>query len=153
MHSTDIRVEVPGSCHEQRNRIRRKQGLQLAKRLLGFGLRRQSRKPNRERASLSHDAFRLDQVLPLKAESPGVCQLLRWPLPGLPLAVDPYSPAFGDDPNLRLNASPIFHARRGLPPFLIVHAEDDLPTLPEMARNFHRALSQIQLTADFRVRS
>ena len=86
------------------------------------------------------DAFRLSQVIPFKAASPGVCQLLRWPLPGLPLEVDPYASAFGDDPAVRRDASPIFHVRRGLPPFLLVHAEDDLPTLPEMALDFHRAL-------------
>ena len=86
------------------------------------------------------DAFHLDQVFPFKAASPGVCPLLRWPLPGIPIQVDPYSTAFGDDPKVRRDASPILYARRGLPPFLIVHAEDDLPTLPEMARDFHRAL-------------
>ena len=62
-------------------------------------------------------------------------------MPGLPLRVDPYSPAFGDDPKARRNALPIFHARRGLPPFLIAHAEDELPTLAEMARDFHLALT------------
>ena len=98
----------------------------------------------------TEDAFRLGQVIPLKAESSGVCQLLRWPLPGLPLAVDPYSPAFGDDPNVRLNASPIYHARRGLPPFLIMHAEDDLPTLPEMAHAFHGALIERGIESELR---
>ena len=88
------------------------------------------------------DAFRFDQVFPFKAASPGGWTLLRWPLPGIPLQVDPYSTAFGDDPKIRRDASPIAHARRGLPPFLIVHAEDDLPTLPGMARDFHRALTE-----------
>ena len=32
------------------------------------------------------------------------------------------------------------HVRRGLPPFLILVAEKDLPTLPEMAAEFHQAL-------------
>ena len=87
------------------------------------------------------DAFRLDQVFPFKAPSSEFCQLPIWPFPGLPLQLDPYSRVFGDDPKVRCNASPIFHARRGLPPFLIAHAEDELPTLAEMARDFHHALT------------
>ena len=96
------------------------------------------------------DAFRLDQVFPFKAPSSEGCSLPRWPLPGLPLQVDPYSPAFGDDPKVRRNASPIFHARRGLPPFLIVHAEDELPTLAEMARDFHLALTARGVESELR---
>ena len=96
------------------------------------------------------DAFRLSQVVPFKAASPGVCQLLRWPLPGLPLDVDPYSVAFGDDADVRRDASPIYHARPGLPPFLLVHADDDLPTLPEMALDFHRALVEKGVESELR---
>jgi len=32
------------------------------------------------------------------------------------------------------------HVHPGLPPFLIASAEYDLPTLPEMAEEFHKAL-------------
>ena len=47
---------------------------------------------------------------------------------------------FGDDPEIRKDASPIEHVHLGLPPFLLVTAEKDLPTLPGMAEEFHKAL-------------
>jgi acetyl esterase/lipase len=52
----------------------------------------------------------------------------------------PFSSVFGKDPEVRRQASPLTHVREGLPPFLIVYAERDLPTLPEMAREFEAAL-------------
>ena len=51
---------------------------------------------------------------------------------------------------VRRDASPIFHARRGLPPFLIVHADDELPTLAEMARDFHLALTARGVESELR---
>jgi acetyl esterase/lipase len=53
-----------------------------------------------------------------------------------------YGPAFGDDPKVRADASPLTHVRPGLPPFLVLTAEDDLPTLAGMATRFHDALRQ-----------
>ena len=61
--------------------------------------------------------------------------------PGVPLSVDAFAPAFGADPNRRQDASPIEHVQAGLPPFLLLCAEHDLPTLPEGAVEFQRALS------------
>jgi acetyl esterase/lipase len=52
------------------------------------------------------------------------------------------SPIFGKDPELRKQASPLSHARAGLPPFLILYAERDLPMLGEMAREFGSALRE-----------
>jgi acetyl esterase/lipase len=54
----------------------------------------------------------------------------------------PFSSVFGSDPILRKAASPLTHVKPGLPPFLVVYAERDLPTLPEMAREFDRALRE-----------
>jgi hypothetical protein len=51
-----------------------------------------------------------------------------------------FGPAFGDDPEERADASPVNHVRPGLPPFLILSAENDLPVLPGMAEEFHAAL-------------
>jgi dipeptidyl aminopeptidase/acylaminoacyl peptidase len=64
----------------------------------------------------------------------------RLGLPGVPLNVNVFGPAFGDDPETRADASPVNHVRPGLPPFLILSAENDLPTLPEMAEEFQAAL-------------
>ena len=60
---------------------------------------------------------------------------------GVPLELDVYGLAFGDDPKVRAEASPINHVYAGLPPFLLVNAENDLPTLPDMANAFHKALA------------
>jgi acetyl esterase/lipase len=61
-------------------------------------------------------------------------------LPGIPVSLDVFTPAFGRDARTRDAASPVNHVRPGLPPFLIFSAEKDLPVLPEMAEEFHRAL-------------
>jgi acetyl esterase/lipase len=84
------------------------------------------------------EAFRLDEVVPLRGggrgwTGPGV-------LPGLPVRVNVFGPAFGNDARARENASPLRHVRPGLPPFLILYAEQELPTLAGMAVQFHRAL-------------
>ena len=65
---------------------------------------------------------------------------LTQPVPGLVLSIDVYGPVFGDDPVGRTLASPIHHVKPGLPPFLILYAQHDLPTLPGMARRFAEAL-------------
>src|SRR5262249_13519287 len=86
----------------------------------------------------SERAFRLDEMVPLRGG--GRDRTQRAALPGIPLSVNLFGPAFGDDPYVRAAASPVRHVRPGLPPFLILSAENDLPTLPEMAVEFHAAL-------------
>lgn len=85
----------------------------------------------------SDDSFRLDEMTPLRAASsaskPGDGG-------GLPVSIDVYGPAFGDDPKARLAASPVHYVRPGLPPFLFLNAEKDLPMLPRMAEEMHEAL-------------
>jgi acetyl esterase/lipase len=51
---------------------------------------------------------------------------------------------FGNDPKVLLQASPLTHVQAGLPPFLLIYAEHDLPTLGAMAREFNKALQQKQ---------
>lgn len=81
-------------------------------------------------------AFRLDEVVPVRGGArAGPNTRLA-----LPLSVNVYGPAFGDDPEVRENASPLSHVRPGLPPFLIVTAEKDLPTLAGMAEELRQAL-------------
>jgi acetyl esterase/lipase len=82
-------------------------------------------------------ALRADQFYPVRGDS---VPLPDVPLPGLPLQWNVYGPIFGDDPKERDNASPVNHVRRGLPPFLILEAEHDLPTITGMGEEFHRAL-------------
>ena len=43
-------------------------------------------------------------------------------------------------PSQREQASPLNFVRPGLPPFLILIADKDLPTLPGMAEDFHKAI-------------
>jgi acetyl esterase/lipase len=73
------------------------------------------------------NSFRLDELNPIRG--PSGWSWLGW-LPGIPLSLNVFGPAFGDDPQVRAAASPINHVRPGLPPFLIISAEKDLPTLP-----------------------
>jgi acetyl esterase/lipase len=55
---------------------------------------------------------------------------------------NPFPLVFGDDPEVYAEASPVKNVRKGLPPFLLVNAESDIPTLPEMAKEFTKALEK-----------
>jgi acetyl esterase/lipase len=84
-------------------------------------------------------AFRLDEIAPLRGESrPADAEGPA--RPGLPMRLNVFGPAFGDDPRVRENASPLSYVRAGLPPFLIISAGKDLPTLVGMAEEFFHAL-------------
>ncbi len=85
----------------------------------------------------------LDQILPLRCGCGCGCGLPCTPLallPGFPVRLNIFKMAFGNNLDLREDASPLAHVRPGLPPFLLISAEKDLPTLPEMAAEFHEAL-------------
>jgi acetyl esterase/lipase len=60
----------------------------------------------------------------------------------VPLAV--FNTAFGSDPKECAAASPLNHVTKGLPPFLLINADHDWPLLPQMARDFARALKAAQ---------
>jgi acetyl esterase/lipase len=47
---------------------------------------------------------------------------------------------FGDGAQGRADASPLNHVRKGLPPFLLLWAQRELPMLPQMAKEFGKAL-------------
>jgi len=47
---------------------------------------------------------------------------------------------FGKDPQIRHDASPLFHIKAGAPPFLITYCQWDYFSLPAQAREFHHAL-------------
>jgi acetyl esterase/lipase len=91
-------------------------------------------------------AFRISEVMPFRGGS----GRLWAPLPGslgIPIRLNVFGPAFGNDPLVREDASPVNHVRPGLPPFLICYAENDLPTLPDMAEEFYQNLRQQGCTA------
>lgn len=85
----------------------------------------------------SPDAFHLDELVPVRdPRAPSH----RLPLPGVPLDVNVYGLAFGQDPKVRADASPVNHVRPGLPPFLLINGDHDLPTLAAMTDEFQHAL-------------
>ena len=55
-------------------------------------------------------------------------------------AFNPFKIAFGEDEGICRKASPITHVRKGLPPFLLLVAERDLPGLGYMAEKFEGSL-------------
>jgi acetyl esterase/lipase len=54
--------------------------------------------------------------------------------------VNPLRWVFGDDAKIQKDASPLTHVKAGIPPFLILYGDRDLPTLPETAKEFAQAL-------------
>jgi acetyl esterase/lipase len=82
---------------------------------------------------------RLDEMAPIRGAGKSR-DLLTREKPGVPVSVNVFGPAFGDDDDVRAGASPVNHVGPGLPPFLLVCADKDLPLLPEMAQDFHDRL-------------
>ncbi len=66
----------------------------------------------------------------------------------LTLGFDLFDLVFGNDPKVRADASPINHVGPGLPPFLLINADRDLPLLPEMAADLARALRENKCVVD-----
>ncbi len=56
--------------------------------------------------------------------------------------VAPLRTAFGTDAEVCKKASPLTHVKGKHPPFLIAFADGDLPLLPELARDMHKALKK-----------
>lgn len=92
------------------------------------------------------DGLRLDKMFPVRKDStagPPRKDFAEQQSPtGIPCQINLFGFAFGDDEETRKEASPITHVRPGLPPFLLLHADNDLPLLPEMASDFYHALEQ-----------
>ena len=57
-------------------------------------------------------------------------------------AAPPFSSVFGNDMEIRREASPLVHVKPGVPPFLVLYADHDLMMLPDMAREFASVLKQ-----------
>jgi acetyl esterase/lipase len=65
-------------------------------------------------------------------------------------AVNPFRLVFGDDRDVQVRASPISHVRKGLPPFLLLYAQAEVPGLAEMAEDFGKALRRAGNVAQVR---
>jgi acetyl esterase/lipase len=61
---------------------------------------------------------------------------------------NPFPLVFGTDEKVHREASPLHHVRDGLPPFLLLYAESELPFLADMAREFGDALKKAKNDAD-----
>jgi acetyl esterase/lipase len=57
-------------------------------------------------------------------------------------AANPFAVAFGNDPDVARQASPLEHVGEKLPPFQVVYAERDLPGLADQAVQFAAALRE-----------
>jgi acetyl esterase/lipase len=60
----------------------------------------------------------------------------------LSLTANPYKLIFGKESAAQSQVSPLSHLHSGLPPFLLIHAEHELPTLTQMALLFEAALRE-----------
>jgi acetyl esterase/lipase len=56
--------------------------------------------------------------------------------------LNPFPLVFGSDREQQRLAAPLVHVRPGLPPFLLLYAQKDLPLLDDMARTFAAALQK-----------
>jgi acetyl esterase/lipase len=59
-----------------------------------------------------------------------------------------FKDVFGEDYHDRKNASPIYHVREGLPPFLIIYADRDFPGCSKMSESFRKSLKDKKNTAE-----
>ena len=87
-------------------------------------------------------ALDFDQMAPIRGNPLPIKTLLD---EGLAVKLDVFGPVFGYDAKVRAAASPLDHVRPGLPPFLVINAERDLPALTKQGDEFHAALSRAKV--------
>lgn len=63
--------------------------------------------------------------------------------------VNPFNHVFGKDEAVKEKASPLTHVRAGLPPFLVVNAESEVPGLCRMAEDFVQALRKHAVPVEY----
>jgi acetyl esterase/lipase len=61
---------------------------------------------------------------------------------------DSQESVFGSDPEIRRDASPLYHIHQGAPPFIVTYCQYDYFSLPAQARQFHAALRQHGIKSD-----
>jgi arylformamidase len=54
-----------------------------------------------------------------------------------------YEPVFGSDPQVLISASPALRLTKNAPPFLVLYAQNDLPSVDIQARRFTKALKAV----------
>lgn len=59
-------------------------------------------------------------------------------------------PVFTSSPDVRRDASPMFHVDEDEPPFLLLYAQFDIPTLDSQAQRFHGRLSAVNVDSGIR---
>src|SRR5262249_44228920 len=64
--------------------------------------------------------------------------------------LNPFRMVFGDGPATLREASPLSHVQKGLPPFLILYAQSELPRLAAMANDFGKAWREAGNKAEVR---
>lgn len=77
-----------------------------------------------------------------EAEKPGLGKLMKPVLTKVGQGVNPFPWIFGSDPAVCKQASPLAHVRKGMPPFLLLTAEREVPRLRLMAGEFEAALKK-----------
>jgi acetyl esterase/lipase len=81
-------------------------------------------------------------IVDLYAPSTGKVTALVAPvLRGIGRMANPFAVVFGSD-EVKTKASPITHVRAGLPPFLLLNSEAEVPGLFKMAEDFAKALDK-----------
>jgi acetyl esterase/lipase len=84
-------------------------------------------------------SMRLDQMVPLRGQN--VTDADRSARQGLPFSMNHLAHVvFGDDPETRRDASPMRYVRPGLPPFLLLNPQNELPMLAGMSQDLERML-------------
>lgn len=86
------------------------------------------------------NSLRLDEMAPLRRAS--ASRDAEPASGGLPVRFNIFKAPFGDNAEARRGASPVEHVRPGLPPFLLLCAEHDLPLLTGMAEEMHGVLTK-----------
>jgi acetyl esterase/lipase len=74
------------------------------------------------------------------AGRPGLAMVLGPVLRSVGERVNPFALVFGTSRDVQSQASPLTHVRKGLPPFLLLTAEYEVPRLADMADDFAAAL-------------
>jgi acetyl esterase/lipase len=66
-------------------------------------------------------------------------------------SLNPFALVFGSDPAVQKQASPLNHVHKGLPPFLLLCADHEVPGLEKMAEDFAAALRKAGDAVVFKV--
>lgn len=92
----------------------------------------------------------LDIVLGAKGNLPEPMRQLRAGLFQMRELINPFAIVFGRAPEVQFEASPLYHVRRGQPPFLLLYAESEVAGLRMMARDFAASLQMVSVPVELR---